>query len=176
MRFLEKSDGIDSNAFIKLGDKGQIVGVFRGEFETFRRHWDRSQGPKGRGVNCPGKENGCAICARNPDEKPSWRFRVNFLTEENGQWVAKVFEGGWKLYSQLRTLHEDYDLEKQKVKITRQGSEMNNTVYNVNPVPKGEVDAQLEAKLQSVPLVELAPKTPGNEAEEPAEAESDIRV
>lgn len=75
--------------------------------------------------------------------------------KEGGEYAAKVVEQGWTFYETLRTLNEgDYQLEKNVMKITRQGSGLT-TSYTVIPVPNGFISSETEQKLAAVKLNEL---------------------
>lgn len=133
--------------YLKLKPGESARGVFQGEPVDFRLHWKDS-----RGTECPGRAT-CEFCKEG--EKSSFRFRVNFVIEENKAFVAKVFEQGKSVYEALKALNEsDYDLEKYMVKITRVGSGTD-TVYNVVPVPNGEIKPEVLAKIKQVKLNEL---------------------
>lgn len=141
--------GEDSLAYLSLKDKETVKGVFRGDIAEFREHWTGSHSER-----CPGA--GCSRCAAG--DKPRFRFMVNFVLNENGQYVAKVFKQGWLVYGLLRDLNKDYPLENHIVKITRSGSGKNDTTYTVLPVPGGAITPDVEAKLAKVKLVDLAEK------------------
>jgi hypothetical protein len=149
MKF-EGNSSVDSSNFMKLKDGESVRGVFSGEPHEFKQHWEN-----GRSSLCTGAQS-CPGCG--PGKEPaSFRFLLNFITQENGAYVAKVWEQGWKVYKQLRALNEDYQLDKTVVKITRTGSKMNDTNYAVIPLPgeSGVVTPALQDKLKQVKLVDL---------------------
>lgn len=151
MQFKEDEGGISSKHFLKLKDKESITGVFRGDPYDFRQHWVNKKSQV-----CVG--DGCPLCV---DNKSSFRFRINFITKENEEYVAKVLEQGWTVYEQLREMHRsDYNLEKTIVRITRNGVEKQ-TTYLIMPRPDGAVKPELEKILGKVELHDL--KTIGNE-------------
>lgn len=149
MQFNSSSDsGVDTKNFVKLKDKESAIGVFRGDPYDFRQHWVDK-----RSVLCTGAEKGCKLCAEKV--KDGFRFRLNFITKENGGYVPKIFEQGWMVYEQLRALHEgDYKLDKTIVRITRSGTGQN-TSYTVIPVPKGDVTPEIEKTLAAIKLHDL---------------------
>jgi hypothetical protein len=146
--------------YLKLKPGESIRGVFRGSPYRFRQHWENNVSSI-----C---ESECSLCQQG--KKASFRFRINFLTLENGAYVAKVFEQGGKVYDALSALNEsDYDLERTVVKITRNGNGTD-TTYSVVPVPKGDVSDELEKKLIEVKLNELDPQAEAT----PPETDEDL--
>ncbi len=143
----------DNSIFVKLKDGQKITGVFRGEVFTFRDHWT-----SGKSQRCTGTDD-CVQCEKGKAAK--FRFHLNFLTVENGDWVAKIFGGGKKIYQMLKGLHEsDYDLEKTIVSIIRHGSTKDDTTYTILPIKDNQVTPEREAILSKVKLLDLdlAPK------------------
>src|SRR6185312_16723655 len=120
----DEPSGLGGQFFIKLKDKESIVGVFRGDPYDFKQHWMQN----GSQI-CPGA--GCNECIKGM--KPSFRFRLNFVTNEHGKYVARVFEQGRAVYGQLASLNNSgYPLEKTVVKITRTGNDKA-TTYTILP-------------------------------------------
>lgn len=148
MKFQERNSNGAKLDFLKLTSGQSAKGVFRGDIYEFKRHWVNQ-----RSVTCPG--SGCEHCTAG--DKPSFRFRLNFVINENGALTAKVFEQGWTVYDTLRALHADYNLETYQMKVTRSG-EGTNTSYQITPVPKGEVTKDMEAKIKTIKLHELSPE------------------
>ena len=95
----EKSGG----KFVRLKDGESIVGVFRGTPYTFYKKWgeeeEYSEWQKGR----------------------AFRFRINFITKENSQYVARIFEGNSYTGDQLWACYEEYGLDAV-YKVVRKGS------------------------------------------------------
>jgi hypothetical protein len=140
---------------MKSGDK--VKGVFAGDPFIFHQHW------LGRGSElCPGKET-CKTC---PDDKPKFRFRLNFLTQENGVWVAKIYEGGYQVYKALKEMHEsDYDLTQTCVTVIRSG-DGTDTRYNILPTKdNGGLKPADFKKLSAIPLNDLTHKPKDHKAE-----------
>jgi len=120
-------------AFISLKNDGDsIKGVFRGEPHLFRQHWTNT--PQGkRSVDCVGVE--CAVCKTG--DKSKFKFRCNFVTLENGAYVAKIYEGGKTIYDSLADIAKEYGPDKMSgvlLKITRKGQGMD-TSYSVVVAP-----------------------------------------
>jgi hypothetical protein len=148
MQFREdNSGGVSSESFLKLKDKDTVTGVFRGEPYDFMQHWVGN-----RSTPCT-EDKSCPHC--KDGNKPSFRFRINFIVKAEGAYKAMIFEQGWTVYTDLRALNKDYSLEKYAMKITRSGTTKNDTKYTILPVPKGELnDAALKA-LAGVTLNDL---------------------
>lgn len=148
MKFKDNVEsGADSKHFLKLKNhKDSAVGVFCGDPFEFKQHWmgNRSQ-------VCVG--NGCDLCAKG--NRPSFRFRVNFVIKENNIPVSKIWEQGSTVYGQLRVLNEQYPLEKNFMKITRNGTTKDDTSYSILPIPNGAVNAEQKKMLGSVQLHDL---------------------
>ena len=168
MELGEWSSGIGKH-IVRLKDGESITGVFRGEPARFYQHWKNK-----RSVICPGQET-CNLC-NSPDEnerKGTGRFRLNFLTQVNGEWTAKVFEGGKRVYEQLKKLNSHAPIETLQVQISRTGSGQS-TQWHLNTLPGDGafVKPELEKVLKKVPLIDLSMnEAEEEEAEEPAEAD-----
>lgn len=147
MMFAPRVKGLGADSFLKLNDKEEVTGVFSGEIYTFKRHWVAN-----RGSECIGE--GCTICAADPEAFPSFRFRVNFVTTKDGQWVSKIFEGGGETYDLLVNHDKKFDLGKTIVDITRMGLKTN-TKYNILPRLDQPISREMEAKIKSVTLLAL---------------------
>jgi hypothetical protein len=154
--------GTDSKLFVKLKSGEKLNGVFRGDPSIFRIHW-----VGGRSVRCPGQAQ-CENCAA--EDKPKFRFRLNFITKDGGVWLAKIYEGNYQTYKDLKGLHESgYDLEETVVTVRREG-ENTDTKYHVIPTPKnGGLSPTDFAKITAVPLNPLSEAQAGAPAEAPSD-------
>lgn len=135
----------DSKNYLKLKDRDSVTGIFRGDVREFYVQWiDKKP------IECD--ENAAGA---------KFRFCVNlvFKDKETNQLVAKIFEQGAVVYNQIKDLNSEYDLETTFVKITRNGSGMNDTNYSILPILKQTVTEQIEKQLSAVELHELAPKS-----------------
>jgi hypothetical protein len=112
-------DGKGSKLFVKLGDGASTAGVFRGELYEFYSKWVSNKS--------------VLTTADDPDGKA--RFRLNFVTTEDGKLVSKIFEFGMPVYEQLQNLSEDFVVDQTKVKILRKGLKLE-TVYFITPLGK----------------------------------------
>lgn len=162
MKFAQRSGGGKNYLKLKAGES--VRGVFRGDPVDYRMHW-----VGGRGVDCPPKD--CPHCATG--DKSGFRFRVNFVLNENGAYTAKVFENGWGVYEAMRALHEgDYNLEHHLVKLTRHGSGKE-TSYSIIPVPNGTLAASQEALVSAVALHPLTTTEESDSKEDTAPPHGD---
>ena len=126
-REIATGDG-KGGAFLKFKDGESKVGVFRGEVFEFYNVWEG------------GKSH--VVDADHPQAKS--RFRLNFITKEDGELKAKTFEFGLMIYNMLADLSEEYDLEQTAVKITRRGTGTD-TVYMIIPSKGQPAENQLKA-------------------------------
>lgn len=150
MDFPEVSNGgggMSGKNFLKLKDGESVRGVFRGVPVIFRQHWSN-----GRGIVCPGKA--CELCAEK--NKALFRFRLNFVMQEGGQYVAKIVEQGWQFFNALKQLNEEFPLENYVVKIIRTGSG-SDTKYQVIQTQNGLISNGTKKGVEAVQLHELSP-------------------
>lgn len=146
------SDGQDSKDFIVLKDGGSIQGILKGKVIVFYKH--------GFGQSssiCPGTSN-CEKCKEG--DKKKFRCRFNFIINENGNFVPKILEQGWKAFEDIKALEKEggYDLEKTVTKITRKGAGKNDTVYSFIPLQNQTISDAVAKKLAEVKLLDLVPK------------------
>jgi len=158
-----------SKHILKIAPGKDVRLVCRGEVKEYNQHWPQGQS---RSVLCS-EDASCQLC--RDGDKPSFRFRVNCVVNENGAYVAKILEQGWKLYCQLGALSEaGYDLDKTVIKISRQGENKNNTVYTAVALPGnlGTVTPEQAKLFAAIPLISLS----GDEQDEPEQdaGESDL--
>jgi hypothetical protein len=137
-REVPKSEG--GGLFLRLEDGESKVGVFRGEIYEFFQYWEGNKSH--------------VVTADHPKAKS--RFRLNFVTKEEGVMQARIFEFPTIIYNQLAELSEEYDLEKTAVKITRRGVGID-TVYMIIPAKDQPSPAQLKA-IQAIDLAMLEHK------------------
>lgn len=116
--------------FVQLKGGDSVVGIVTGDEVICYKKW-----VDGKSIECAPDDDGARF-----------RFSVNMLVEEGGKWKAKILEQGVGIYEDLRTLSEaGYDLERTKIRISREGSGFNDTKYTVLPAPNGTLsDGQLE--------------------------------
>lgn len=161
MKFNRRKDGqgggLGKNEFLRLKDGDSVKGVFRGEPSEFYMIWEDGRGR-----------------AALPDEKGSFRFRINIVVSEGGGYVAKVFEQGRGVYDQLAALNDDYPLENFVMKISRKGSGPKDTIYAILPLPDGKLTDEQKAKIAAVKLHELKPRSPEKPEEKKEPAFDDV--
>jgi hypothetical protein len=148
-----EGSGLSNEGVVRLKDKESVTGVLRGTPYEYRQHWVGNSS-----ILCDGLGK-CKVCDEGGN-KPQFKFRVNIVASENGSgMVAKIFESGWMVYKQLKSLQDaGYTLEKTVIKIARAGSGLNDTTYSVVPVPGVAWSAKLESQVSLVELKDLAPK------------------
>ncbi len=149
-------EGGGSKNFIKLKDKESIKGIFMGELYEFAQIWD----------------NGKSVVVDEGTRGSSFRFRVNFVVNEGGVYVPKIFENGATVYKQLAELHEEYDLESTVIKLSRNGTGME-TTYSLLPLLKTPISKEQVQHLATIELLDLAhdekAKAPSTQTEDEPE-------
>ena len=137
-----------AGTFLKIKPGESIVGIFRGEPHDYRTHWVNN-----RSQECTG--DGCDNCGQGV--KSAFKFRINFMVKEGNAYVAKIWEQGARVYNSLKALSADYNLEETVVKISRQGSGKDDTVYSVLPLPppKGSLSKEALSAIKDVKLHDL---------------------
>lgn len=138
-----------SNLFVQLKNGDKINGVFRGDPRVFKSHWVNRTS-----LECSG--DSCEVCH---EDKPKFRFQLNIVTKVDGVYMAKIFEGSFQTYIDLKGLHETgYNLEETAVTVSRIG-EKTETRYSILPMPKngGLTEADFKA-IAAIPLNQLRPK------------------
>lgn len=133
-REVPKSEGNGTSNYLKISDGQNATGVFRGEVYEFWQNW-----PKG----------GEKQVFNEPTPGASSRFKVNFVTNEDGKAVAKVWEFGLTVYNMLAEIGENFELDQTKVKISRRGSGKE-TQWII--IPLGPLDAKGLKSVSAVPL------------------------
>lgn len=149
MQFTAKKSEL-SKHFISLKDGEEIVGVFLGEPHVHYNHWDNTAK---RSMMCAGDD--CKLCASG--DKKKFRFRLNMAVKGANGPEAKIVEGGWKLYSALSELNNEFPLDQNYSRIKRSGKTMNDTVYTVLPVVKEKLSEATMAQLKNLNLLPLDP-------------------
>ena len=158
MLFTPRPKGLGKENFLKLNDQEEVTGIFKGDIHTFKQHW-----ANGKSFECVGQE--CSYCkCRGQDcscegdskkHYPGFRFRINFVTPNEGQWKAKIFEGGGELYDFLTSLDKKFDLTRTLIDITRRGMKQE-TKYDILPRVDQPITQEMAAKIQAAPLLALS--------------------
>ena len=129
-----------ATTFLKIEDGQSVTGIFQGQPYTFWNKWIGSRSE---------------VCSEtDPDKK--FRFKINFVQKVNGTLTPLIWEGGGRLYDDLKKLNAEYTLEETIVKITRSGTGME-TRYSIMPIKENQVDAGLKTLLSALTLHELDP-------------------
>lgn len=155
--FKTNEGGSQGKDFIKLKSGDSVSGVFSGPLYEYKAHW-----LNGRTEVCPDD----STCEQCKTKRPAFKFRGNFIVPESGALVAKILEGGWELYSTLSSLHKDYPIDKNFIKISRTGSTMNDTSYSALPVPNGALPIEKLELVAKVKLHDLSAKPQDKEPQQ----------
>lgn len=162
MKFESKKSELGKH-FISLKDGEEVMGVFQGEPHVHHNHWDNASK---RSTLCSDTED-CKLCAAG--DKKKFRFRLNMIVKnESGELVAKVLEGGWKLYNALGEINTEFPLEKNYIKVKRTGKTMHDTVYTVLPSTKVQLSEETRSAIEKTALLPLDPHNPFWSAEQGA--------
>lgn len=140
--------------FIKLESGQSVTGVFRGDVLEFYQSW-----PKG----------GEKQVSLEPFEGGKLRMKANFVVHEGGKFVAKIFEFPVRVNNMLADIASEYDLNKTKIKLTRQG-EGKNTNWMILPITKEPLSAKQLKEIAAVELNILGEAAHRPEAIEDAES------
>lgn len=146
----QTGSGEGSGSFLKLKRGEPVKGICRGELCEFKIKW------------IDGKSH---VVEKNTPGAKS-RFRINFLTTENGKTSMKIWEFGISIQNQLFELSTEYDLAKTMIKITRHGEKLE-TTYAIIPILKQEETTALLTKGKDLPLHMLEPKQTQKSEESP---------
>jgi hypothetical protein len=130
MRFKKIEEHTGGGNYIKLKDKESIVGIFAGDPYEYTKAWQ--------------------------DERPRFRFKINFIVKDGPTFVPKVFDGSFTVYKQLEELHAEYDLTSTYVKITRNGEGLD-TTFSILPGKKQPTAEEL-AHIKTLTLHDLKEK------------------
>lgn len=123
------------NKFLKVDDGSSVNGVFRGEIYTFYNKW-----VNGKGMAC-GHDD--------PGAKP--RYKLNFITMEQGKLVAKIFEFPQTVFNQLMDVNDVYPLETIKVKLSRRGTGTD-TTYTILPLLNEPISPAMMKTIEEIEL------------------------
>lgn len=139
----EKEPSAGKN-FLKIGDGKSVVGIFRGDIHTYYQVF----------------ENGRYRVVPSTDANGKFAFKVNFIVNENGSYVSKIFQGNYYDYQALRELNEEHDgLEKICVQVSQTGERQTKRLsFLVKTKQKPD-----EKKLATVEMYDLGEKS-GNES------------
>lgn len=148
MEFVPRPKGMSRENFIKIQPGGSIDGLLRGKIYSFRSHFIEGGG----GGDCTGV--GCPICKAHPANRTSFKFRVNFISSENGKYVAKIWEAPGRAYDTLTALSTKVDFDKTPITIMKTGTGKD-TNYTIIPNVHQPVTAAMEAEIVRVPLLDL---------------------
>ena len=124
--------------FVKLGDGDSITGVFAGDPVEFVSQWD----------------NGKSTVSWPSEGGRFNRFRINFITKDDGKLVPKIFEQGIQTYKTLGMLARKHDLSKTTCMIIRNGTGKL-TRYSVTTLPDGGLSSNAVEALSKIELIDV---------------------
>jgi len=125
----------ENKLFLKLKDGEDIKGVCRGHVYEFFVKW----------------ENNKSLVVEGSDPDARSRYRINFVTNIDGKFVAKVWEFSQTICNKLADLAEEYDLSKTKIKIKRSGTGTD-TDYSIIPLLKEPIPDKIMKEIEEVEL------------------------
>lgn len=127
-----------SKDYIKLKDGQFVEGVFVGEpYPFYQKYQDKleyTEWAEGR----------------------SFRFKMNFVTKENGQYVCKIFQNNKTTFKALEEAIAEYG-QDCLYKVKRTGSTKEDTTYSV--LFKAKLNEEQVAKVKAVDMHPLHGKT-----------------
>lgn len=137
-------DEAKGGLFIKLKDGDFVEGIFRGQphfyYQKFGDRTEYDTWAEGR----------------------SFKFKIPFVINENGAWVAKIYQGGAKVRDQIFDMGEEYGVKDTNgdlvridaiFKIKRTGSGKDDTRYSI--LFKGFPTAEQLLQINAVKLPNL---------------------
>lgn len=136
-----------NNHFLKIKDKESITGIFRGKPFYFWQKWPKGEKP----IKVPLDDKN----PTSPGPGFNFRFQINLVTLENGAWVAKIWDQGKIINTQIFDLQTAYkDISERPMIIKRSGSNMNDTTYSILPMFEPLSQEQL-TQIKNVKLHDL---------------------
>lgn len=135
MKFKGPEKKTDGKHYLRLKDGDQIIGVFRGQPYEFYEIFNQGEVPKST-------------------QGATYRFRVNFITKEGSNYVAKIFQNGTRILGKMQRVNQVYNgLENVAVILSRTGSTKDDTMYDVIALPDKQQPTEEGWKLiNQVPL------------------------
>lgn len=134
--------------FLKVeSGKPPVAAIFRGTPYLFQCHYNMATK---RSAECIG--DGCPECKIS---QPKDRFRVNAIVrDENGGYVAKIFEGnGFTYDSVVSLIKAGYEIEKTVLMISKTGVGQQSKVI-ITPTPK-PITPEASSIIEKLPLLPL---------------------
>lgn len=121
MKFRDDIETGGPSNFVKFKDGESVSGILRGNPVEYYELWDNNK-------------NKTVVPAGTPGAR--FKFKINMIVKDGTSYVAKVLDKGAQIYSQLRTLHEEWgdDLENTVITIRCEGSGID-TEYSVMVAP-----------------------------------------
>lgn len=130
---------VSSKTFLKVGDGNSVVGVFKGDPETFYRIY----------------EDGKYKIVPKSDVNGKFTFQMNVIIRENEELVAKLFQGNWHNLEDLKALHKEYNLEETCIKISQTGERQSKRI-SFMPMIKQKPD---QDEIKKIKLLDAKPRS-----------------
>jgi hypothetical protein len=168
LRSFGNKQSTSSVDLLKVESGKDVRGVFAGDPVEWFVHW-----PDGadHSTICVGRKS-CELCREG--DKAKFRFRVNFIINENGAFTAKIFEGGAGVYKQLKELQDaGWDLEKNLMIIKKTGEKLT-TRWTISPVPNGALSESQLKVIKQMPLHLMKVEQDDDEPTDTQESTSEI--
>lgn len=150
----ERSSG---GSFISLKDGDEVVGVFRGEpYAFYQIYGDKRE-------------------MKSWVQGASLRFKIAFVTKENGAYVGKIFSGSKTVAEQLLDAKEEYGIDCV-FKVKRKGSGKDDTRYSIlfqKELNQTEIEQLNKIKLPSLTPVQSGGFDDTTPSDEPPEWATD---
>lgn len=135
-----------SELFVKLKDGEEIIGVFRGEPYCFRQIFkDQTEYPVDAFL-----------------KGASFKFKIAFITKDEGKYVAKIFQGSKRVSETLLDAKNEYGLDCT-FKVKRTGSGKDDTRYSI--LFKAKLSPAELKEINSIELPSLQRPEEGTEEE-----------
>ncbi len=140
---MKQSDGGgNGGTFLKIDEGKSVNVVFRGDVYKFYQVW-----PQG----------GVKQVYSEPTAGASMRFKANVIVQEEGKFIAKVWEFPATVNNMLFEISNEVDITKTKCKISRMGSGKK-TQWMI--IPLGPLDAKALKLVDAVELLSVEPQAP----------------
>lgn len=133
---LDETPSSGDSKYLKLNAGDKHVGVFVGDPVVFYVKWTDKK----------------PVEVQKGEPGGKFRFRIAFILKDS--LTPKVLESGAMVYNALKDLQgAGYDIENTWVKLSREGSGLNDTTYTVLPIPNGTISPADKAKINALPEI-----------------------
>lgn len=137
----QQSEGSGTGgAFLRMDTGDSVNAVIRGDVHKYWQIW-----PQG----------GTKQVFDEPTAGSQLRFKVNVVINEDGQFVAKIWDFPAATNNMLFEIQKEVDLEKTKIKLSRVGQGKKKSWMII---PLGPLDAKALKQVEAVELLSFAPR------------------